>query len=88
VKRQTTARACLGLSVLLGAALAAQTAQSRQIEWPAYGADPASSRYSPADDITPQNVQRLTIAWQWEHGEKQLPDDDVARIAAYLSALD
>ena len=30
------------------------------------------NKYSPADDITPQNVARLSIAWQWEHGEKPL----------------
>jgi glucose dehydrogenase len=46
--------------------------QSRQVEWFTYGGDPASSKYSPADDITPQNVARLAIAWQWEHGEKPL----------------
>ena len=42
------------------------------VEWFTYGGDPASSKYSPADDITPQNVARLSIAWQWEHGEKPL----------------
>jgi len=75
----TTTRACLGLSiilglgaVLLGAVLGAQQGQSRQVEWPAYGGDPAGSKYSPTDDITPQNVQRLAVAWQWEHGEKPL----------------
>lgn len=77
----TTTRACLGLSiilglgaVLLGAVLGAQQGQSRQVEWPAYGGDPAGSKYSPTDDITPQNVQRLAVAWQWEHGEKPLEE--------------
>ena len=74
MKWHTTTRACLGLSIILGAVLAAQRGQSRQVEWPTYGGDPAGSKYSPADDITPQNVQRLTIAWQWEHGEKPLEE--------------
>jgi len=52
--------------------LAAPAGQSQQVEWFTYGGDPASSKYSPADDITPQNVARLAIAWQWEHGEKPL----------------
>ena len=48
--------------------------QSRQVEWLTYGGSPGGDKYSPADDITPQNVQRLTIAWQWEHGEKPLEE--------------
>jgi quinoprotein glucose dehydrogenase len=62
------------LAFLVSASIvAAQQGQSRQVEWFSYGAD-SSSKYSPADDITPQNVQRLEIAWQWEHGEKPLPE--------------
>ena len=49
-------------------------AQSRQVEWPSYGGDPANSNYSPLDDITPRNVQRLKIAWQWGHGEKPIEE--------------
>jgi len=74
MKRHPTTRACLGLSLILGSVLVAQQGRSRQVEWPTYGGDPAGSKYSPADDITPQNVQRLTIAWQWEHGEKPLEE--------------
>jgi quinoprotein glucose dehydrogenase len=60
------------ISLVIGSTLLAQPGQSRQVEWFTYGADPAGSLYSPADQITPQNVPRLTIAWQWEHGEKPL----------------
>jgi quinoprotein glucose dehydrogenase len=60
--------------LVFATAVAAQQRQSRQVEWFYYGADPTSSKYSPADDITPQNVQRLGIAWQWEHGEKPLEE--------------
>ena len=35
-----------------------------------YGGDTASSKYSPADDITPEQRPAAGIAWQWEHGEK------------------
>ena len=57
-------------SVIVASILAVLQGQSRQVEWFTYGGDPASSKFSPADDITPQNVARLGIAWQWEHGEK------------------
>lgn len=60
--------------LVFASVVAAQQSQSRQVEWFYYGADPTSSKYSPADDITPQNVQRLGIAWQWEHGEKPLEE--------------
>lgn len=68
MKRQMSALA----SLVFASALAAAQGQSRQVEWFYYGADQAGSKYSPANDITPQNVQRLGIAWQWEHGEKAL----------------
>ena len=58
--------------LVLGSVLAAQQSQSRQVEWFYFGADPEHSKYSPVDDITPRNVQRLGILWQWEHGEKPL----------------
>jgi len=57
--------------LVCGSVLAAQQGQSRQVEWPYYGGDPASSKYSPADDITPQNVQRLGIVWQWAQMERR-----------------
>jgi quinoprotein glucose dehydrogenase len=66
MKRQT--RAIAGL--IVASALAVPQGQSQQVEWFYYGADPAGSKASPADQVTPQNVQRLGIAWQWEHGEK------------------
>lgn len=34
-------------------------------DWPAYGHDPGGQRHSPLTDITPENVQQLTVAWTW-----------------------
>ena len=34
------------------------------IEWPTYGGNLASHRYSPADQITKDNFNRLEIAWR------------------------
>jgi quinoprotein glucose dehydrogenase len=44
------------------------------VEWGVYGGDPGGSKYSPADDVTAQNVQRLKIVWQWEHGEQPIKE--------------
>lgn len=49
-------------------------APSRQVEWPYYGGDPGSSKYSPLADINPENIQRLQVAWQWKHWETPLAE--------------
>jgi glucose dehydrogenase len=36
-----------------------------QTDWPTYGHDPGSSRYSPLKQITPKNVAKLTPAWTY-----------------------
>src|SRR5262245_35628676 len=51
------------LSGGLSAALAAQQGGSRT-EWRAHGGDSGSRRYAPVDQITKDNVSRLTIAWR------------------------
>lgn len=35
-------------------------------EWPAYHHDLASTRYTPLDQVTRENVSRLAIAWTWK----------------------
>ena len=34
-------------------------------EWRAYGAEEASTRYSPVDQINRDNVKNLEVAWTW-----------------------
>ncbi|HLJ48125.1 MAG TPA: pyrroloquinoline quinone-dependent dehydrogenase [Bryobacteraceae bacterium] len=36
-----------------------------QADWPTYGHDPGGQRYSPAAQITPENVAKLTRAWTY-----------------------
>jgi quinoprotein glucose dehydrogenase len=38
-------------------------------EWPTYGNDPGSSRYSPLAEINPQNVNDLKLAWTFHTGD-------------------
>ena len=40
------------------------------VEWPYVGADQSNTRYSPLDDITADNVDRLAIAWRWRPEER------------------
>ncbi len=57
-------------SIIVASILALPQGQSRELGWFVYGGDPANSKFSPADDITPGNVAQLGIVWQWEHGEQ------------------
>lgn len=38
-------------------------------EWPSYGNDPGSARYSPLNEITPDNVRGLKVAWIYRTGD-------------------
>ncbi|WP_110649620.1 membrane-bound PQQ-dependent dehydrogenase, glucose/quinate/shikimate family [Salinicola peritrichatus] len=38
-------------------------------DWTAYGRDSAATRYSPLDQITPDNVGNLEVAWQYRTGD-------------------
>jgi len=44
------------------------------IEWPYVGSDQSHSKFSPANQITANNVSNLEIAWEWEPGELPLPE--------------
>ena len=37
---------------------------SKKGEWPTYGGDIGHTRYSPLDQITPDNFGKLTVAWR------------------------
>ena len=48
-----------------------------QTDWPMYNHDPASTRYSPLNQINTQNVQKLTAAWTY-HMKKDGPQSHTA----------
>jgi quinoprotein glucose dehydrogenase len=50
------------------------TPQGRMVEWPFVGADQSVTRYSPLDDITLDNVNRLAVAWRWRPGEQAMKE--------------
>ncbi|MBB2926580.1 glucose/quinate/shikimate family membrane-bound PQQ-dependent dehydrogenase [Paraburkholderia silvatlantica] len=46
-------------------------------EWPAYGRDQQGTRYSPLQQITPENVHNLEVAWTFRTGDMKGPNDPV-----------
>ena len=74
--RRTISRSCavagpalvgvvLGLSGIAPEARQARAARPAS-EWRTYGADLASTRYSPLDQITASNFGNLEIAWRFK----------------------
>ena len=55
--------AALGALVFGGLAVAQNPA-----DWPAVAGDIGAMKYSPADQITPANVAKLTQAWTYQTG--------------------
>ena len=51
------------------------------VDWPYYGGDPGAMKYSPLTDINRSNVTRLALAWEWQTGEKNIPDSDSTKAA-------
>ncbi len=43
--------------------------EGRQVDWPAYGATKGGTHYSSANQITPDNVAHLQLAWQHRSGD-------------------
>ncbi|WP_115718164.1 glucose/quinate/shikimate family membrane-bound PQQ-dependent dehydrogenase [Gallaecimonas mangrovi] len=48
---------------------------SPEDSWYAYGRSDMGQRYSPLDQITSKNVKNLTLAWQYQTGDKKGPGD-------------
>lgn len=47
--------------------------QQPDTQWPHYGGAAGGTRYAPAAQITPENVDRLEIAWQYRTGALDQP---------------
>ena len=45
------------------------------VEWRTYAGDLASTKYSPADQITPGNVRELRVRWQWPSVDREILKD-------------
>ncbi len=58
------ARLCLALLLLHVQAGAGEPSTARHGEWRSYGNDPASTKYTPLDQISRENVSKLRILWR------------------------
>ena len=66
---------CTNDSAVPGQGVLAPPADPAQrVEWPVYGGDPGAQHYSPLEEITPDNVGTLELAWEWRTGERELDD--------------
>ena len=65
----------LALAAALGATHAPLVvARAQMVEWPAFGGDLASTKFSKLTDIDRSNVARLAKAWEWATGEAPNPE--------------
>jgi len=63
--RRTFALSLVGICVAVTAMLSGQSGAPNG-EWPHWGADLGSTKYSPLDQINRDNVKNLRIAWRWK----------------------
>jgi quinoprotein glucose dehydrogenase len=63
---------------------AGQSAAPPAGEWRSYGNDERSTRYSPLDQITRDNVQNLQVAWSWKFDNFGSPAETVTTQATPL----
>ncbi|NHE59226.1 pyrroloquinoline quinone-dependent dehydrogenase [Cyclobacterium plantarum] len=58
--------------------------QENDREWPAYGGDPGGMRHAALSRISPENVNRLKVAWTYRTGELEYyRNNDAAEKAAF-----
>ncbi len=62
--------------------LVATAAPASGGDWPYYGATQAGTRYSDADQITPDNVDELEVAWTYHTGEIDRRGADLVNISS------
>jgi len=55
-------------------------------EWPAYGGSNAQQRWSPLDQIGPENARRLRVAWRWRSPDEELRARGLAVSQSYRNA--
>lgn len=53
------------ISISSAIILASSVINANAQDWPSYGGDNGSSKYSPLDQINAENVDQLEIVWEW-----------------------
>src|SRR6266700_7601491 len=65
------------LRVGICVAISAMSLPGQRVDWPVYGADPASTKYSKATTINRANVAQLQVTWEWNTDETPMADKRV-----------
>ena len=50
-------------------------------DWPVYGGDPGSMKYSNLAEINRSNVSQLELEWEWRPGEKNIAETETTKRA-------
>jgi quinoprotein glucose dehydrogenase len=69
----------VAVGLALAAAISAPCARAADAGWSAYGGDAGGQRFSPARQITPANVAKLTQAWTFSTGDMATKGDVMKR---------
>ena len=64
--------------ILFSAILALATMATQAADWPSYGGDNGSQKYSPLEQIAADNVSTLTTAWSWNSVDNATVANNVA----------
>lgn len=65
-------------SAILASAMAVITGSAFAADWPSYGGDNGSRKYSELDQINASNVAELTTAWIWESPDNATVAENIA----------
>ena len=88
----TTLAGVAGLSLLAGFArfpavtVFAQAGAPRG-QWPTYGGDHGSTKYSPLDQINRSNVRQLEVAWRWDSPDNAVVKANRQQLPAFPASL-
>jgi len=63
--QKTTAAISVGISLVIASQTALSQYGTGSGDWPSYGGDAGSTKYSPLNQITPENFEDLEVAWTW-----------------------
>ena len=67
--RGISAIRCLSVALLVTSGITACQSRSVDGDWGSYGRTPLGDRHSPLEQITPENVTRLKVAWRYHTGD-------------------
>jgi quinoprotein glucose dehydrogenase len=72
---------------VIASTVADPSLQKPGTDWPAYGGSHASQRYSPLNQITPENVSKLERAWLYSTGDMPKGDPGESKYGAETTPL-